>query len=153
MKTDKYKEKNQKRFPSFFDIDAKIDLYEIINIGMDEIQVIQKMIRETSLYKKYSQSKLFLLGIENKISRDGIYMINPPFYFESCGNEQDLKACFVAIDMIKFIDHNIFCYPCNSSIADKFITTAPQAFVRKCHDKIYIPALNQKSLENKDKLL
>jgi len=131
LKVDKLRKGTKKAFDKFFEEDEQIDLYEILNQGMGEVQLIQSQIRKLPLYEEYSQSKAFLLDIEKKITRRGISSISPCYYYES-DDEQNWKTCFVAMDTIKFIDENISHYPCLSSSADKFITTAPTDFVDKC---------------------
>ena len=136
------------KFHVFFDMDEKIDLYEIINQGMGQIQLIQKQIREMPLYSvEYKECKDFLLEIENKIARTNPCLMNSHLYIESDGDSRDWKPCVITTDAIKFIDKNIECYPCNYSSSNRFITTAPQEFVKKCSDKIFSPAVNQKLRE------
>ena len=142
LKIDRLHKRTRKDFTTFFDMNEQIDLYEIINRGMGEIQLIQKQIRELPLYEEYSQSKSFLLEIECKIAPNGISTGQPCFYFES-DDEQNIKYCLIATSTVKFIDENITNYSCTSSCASQFITTAPPDFVKKCSEKIYTPALRQ----------
>lgn len=136
------------KFHVFFDMDEKIDLYDIINQGMGQIQLIQKQIREMPLYSvEYKECKDFLLEIEKKIARTNPCLMNSHLYIESDGDSRDWKPCVITTDAIKFIDKNIECYPCNYSNSTHFITTAPQEFVKKCSDKIFSPAVNQKLRE------
>lgn len=144
----------RKKFHKYFTLEEKIDLYEIINQGMSEIQNIQSKIRKMPLYTvDYVESKAFLLEIEKKISRKDSSVIGPPHYYESCGDKNDLKTCFVATDTIKFIDENIKCYPCDYSNSNQFVTTAPQEFVKKCSDKLFSPVVAPRLQEEAQKRL
>ena len=146
LKIDLLHKGTRKEFTNHFDPSEQIDLYEIINRGMGEIQIIQRKIRKLPLYNEYASSKMFLLDIEKKVAPDGS-CANPPYYYFESEAGQNPRPCFLAINTINFIDGNISNYGCNSSCADKFITTAPPDFVDKCRDKIFSPAIRQKTLE------
>lgn len=146
LKIDCLHKGTQKSFSAFFDMDEQIDLYEIINRGMAEIQIIQKKIRGLPLYDEYSSSKIFLLDIEKKVAPNGLFT-NPPYYCFESEAGQNPRPCVLAINTIKFIDENISIYDCTSSCANQFITTAPPDFVKKCREKIFSPAIRQKTLE------
>lgn len=133
------------KFHDFFAMDEKIDLYEIINQGMGEIQLIHKKIREMPLYSvEYKEYRDFILDVTKNIAKTNPNSTAPHFYFESDDNSQTWKSIFIATDTIRFIDDNIKCYPCQHSNANNFITTAPQEFLKKCSDKIFSPAINEK---------
>ena len=152
LKIDQLSKSTQNKFNKHFNPNEKVDLYEIINQGMGEIQLIQQKIRNMPLYTdEYEQAKQFLLDIENKISRQANCIMKSHLYFELNGNNSDLKNCHLATDMIGFIDENIKRYPCEDSNANRYITTAPQEFVKKCCDKIFAPAVGQELREEAQK--
>ena len=150
LKADRLQGKTQKNFSIFFDINEQIDLYEIINRGMAEIQIIQRKMRELPLYDEYASSKKFLLDIEKKITPNSSHRNLPYYCFESDAGKNP-RPCFLAISTIKFIDENISMYGCTSSCANQFITTAPPDFVEKCREKIFSPAMRQKTREQLQK--
>ena len=96
---------------------------------------------------EYKESRDFLLEIEKKIARTNPCLMNSHLYVESDGDSRDWKSCVIATDTIRFIDNNIERYYCQHSSSTHFITTAPQEFVKKCSDKIFSPAVNQKLRE------
>ena len=145
LKVDKLHKATNEKFYKYFLPGEKIDLYQIVNQGMDEILLIQSKIRNLPLYTvDYAESKVLLLDIEQKISRKNSSIVGLPHYFESDGNPNDLKTCFVATDTIKFIDENIKRFPCNRSSSNQYVTTAPKEFVDKCNSEIFVPAFNRR---------
>lgn len=145
LKIDKLQKSTIEKFNKYFSPDEKIDLYQIINQGMDEILLLQNKIRQMPLYTvNYAESKVLLLEIEQKISSKNSSTVAPPHYYESDGDKKDLKTCFVSTDTIKFIDKNIKRYPCNRPSSNQYVTTAPKEFVDKCNSKIFSPAFNQR---------
>lgn len=152
LKTDQLHRATREKFHQYFTQEEKIDLYEIINQGMSEIQIIQRKIREMPLYTvDYAKDKVFLQEIGQSITRKDQSVIGLLRYYESDGDKNDLKTFLVATDSIKFIDENIQHYPCNRSSSNQFVTTAPKDFVDKCSDVIFSAAINQRPREQAQK--
>lgn len=144
LKIEKLHKRTQEKFKQFFDMTEKIDLYEIINQGMEEIQLVQGKLRKMPLYTvDYAESKELLLDVQQKISPESSSALGHSLYFVSDGDKNDLNTCFLATDTIKFIDENIKRYRCSRSNSNQFITTAPKDFVDKCNNKIFTPAIDR----------
>lgn len=145
LKVEQLRKGTHEDFDKFFTLDENIDLYKIINVGMNEIQRIQEQIRKMPLYtEEYKENKDFLLSIEKKITRAKNKMTNSYLYITPGNEYKNYEKCIFSTNIIKFIDDNIERYSNAFSTANHFITTAPQEFLKKCSDNIFVPAINEK---------
>ena len=143
LKVEQWEKSTQNKYHKFFSTDENIDLYDIINQGMVAIQNLQCKVRETLLYtEEYQQQKNFLLAVERKLTPPDLSYTNNHRYYENDIGE--VENCFLATSTIAFIDKNTSRYTCEHSFANQFITTAPDEFVKKCSNKIFVPEMNQR---------
>jgi len=146
LKIEQWERSTQNKYHKFFSANENIDLYDIINQGMDAIQNLQCEVRKTILYtEEYRQQKKFLLEVESKLTPSDISSTSQYRYYEN--DKEGVKSCFLATNTIEFIDKNTSRYACEHSFANQFITTAPEEFVRKCSNKIFVPEMNQRCRE------